>query len=277
MAEFFILQTVLLAVVLLLHTYIGLHIVRRKLIFSDLVLDQLAAFGTLAGIGAGAGFGSPASYFFSLAAVTAGAALLAIVKPRSGELPREAAIGILYAMALIVSLLVADKLPGGSTYVNKTLAGSILWATWPLVAVTTVVYAALTLFHYVFRKRFTALANDPDAPGSRLWDFLLFVTQGIITVLIVPVAGVLLAYAFLMVPAAIAVMYTGDWKRAIIMGWGIGFISCCTGMFASFQFDFPYGPTLVLSLGVAFCAALLIKSVKASTVRTAQAKGGVHA
>ena len=53
MVGFFSVQIALLAVVLILHTYIGLHIIRRTLVFSDLVLDQLAAFGALAGIGLG--------------------------------------------------------------------------------------------------------------------------------------------------------------------------------------------------------------------------------
>ena len=49
----FLLQIALLAVVLVLHTYLGLHIVRRVLVFSDLVLDQLAAFAALLGLGLG--------------------------------------------------------------------------------------------------------------------------------------------------------------------------------------------------------------------------------
>ena len=57
-ARFFLLQTTLIAVVLVMHTYIGLHIIRRTLIFSDLVLDQLAAFGALVAVGLGVRYGS---------------------------------------------------------------------------------------------------------------------------------------------------------------------------------------------------------------------------
>ena len=56
--QFFLMQTSLLAVVLILHTYIGLHIIRRTLIFSDLVLDQLAAFGAIMAIGWGNEYGT---------------------------------------------------------------------------------------------------------------------------------------------------------------------------------------------------------------------------
>ena len=258
--RFFSVQIALLAVVLVLHTYIGLHIIRRTLIFSDLVLDQLAAFGALAGIGLGIEYGTVQSYLSSMVAVLFGALLLALIKSKSRAIPREAIIGIMYAMALVASLLLGDKLRGGEAYVTKTLAGSMLWVTWPLVCVTTVVYIVLLLFHYRFRHKFIGLAENPQmVKNEKLWDFLLFTTQGIITVLIVPIAGVLLAYAFLMIPAAIAAMFTKKWAGAVVIGWTAGFIACLVGLCSSYFFDLPYGPSLVLCLGVFFIAAVIVR------------------
>ena len=258
--RFFSVQIALIAVVLILHTYIGLHIVRRTLIFSDLVLDQLAAFGAMAGIGLGIEYGTFGSYLSSMVAVLFGALLLALIKPKSRAIPREAIIGIMYAMALVASLLLGDKLSGGGAYVTKTLAGSMLWVTWSLVGVTAVVYILLMLFHYKFHRKFIGLAENPSGIGNeRFWDFLLFVTQGIITVLIVPIAGVLLAYAFLMIPAAIAAMFTKKWAWAVVIGWTVGFTACLIGLCSSYFFDLPYGPSLVLSLGVFFVASIIIR------------------
>ena len=258
--RFFSVQIALLAVVLVLHTYVGLHIIRRTLIFSDLVLDQLAAFGALAGIGLGIEYGTVQSYLSSMVAVLFGALLLALIKSKSRAIPREAIIGIMYAMALVASLLLGDKLRGGEAYVTKTLAGSMLWVTWPLVCVTTVVYIVLLLFHYRFRYKFIGLAENPQmVKNEKLWDFLLFTTQGIITVLIVPIAGVLLAYAFLMIPAAIAAMFTKKWAGAVVIGWTAGFIACLVGLCSSYFFDLPYGPSLVLCLGAFFIAAVIVR------------------
>ncbi|MBN1765102.1 MAG: metal ABC transporter permease [Sedimentisphaerales bacterium] len=257
--RFFSVQIALLAVVLVLHTYIGLHIIRRTLIFSDLVLDQLAALGALMGIGLGIAYGTAQSYLFPLIAVFVGAAFLAVIKPRK-IIPREAVIGIMYALVLVACLLLGDKLRGGEAYVSKTLAGSMLWVTWPLVVVTLVTYLILTGFHYVFRHRFIALVERPGTnTGEKLWDFLFFVSQGIITVLIVPTAGVLLAYAFLMIPAAIATVFTRKWHLAILVGWSVGFLACVAGVCLSYFMDLPYGPTLVLCLGVCFICAILIR------------------
>ena len=260
--RFFSVQIVLIAVVLVLHTYIGLHIIRRTLIFSDLVLDQLAAFGALVAIGLGIEFGTVQSYVTSMATVLFGALLLALIKPKGPVIPREAVIGIMYVLALVASLLLGDKLRGGETYVTKTLSGSMLWVSWPLVCVTTFTYAVLLLFHYKFRHKFILFAENPQAVGNeKFWDFLLFTTQGIITVLIVPIAGVLLAYTFLMIPAAIAAMFTKKWAVAVVIGWSTGFVACLLGLYSSYCFDLPYGPSLVLSLGLFFLFALILRGL----------------
>lgn len=257
-SEFFVMQVTLLAIVLALHTYIGLHIVRRTLIFSDLVLDQLAALGAMVGVGCGAAYGSATSYIWSTAAVLIGAILLAWVRPRGRAVPREAVIGIMYVMALVASLLWADKLPGGAGLMTKTLSGALLWVSWPLIWVTAGVYLALIGFHWIYRQQFIALAEKPESvTHERWWDFLLFVTQGIITILIVPIAGVLLAYAFLMIPATIAALYTKTWYKAVVWGWIVGFSACTVGVCLSYYYDLPYGPTLVLCLGSCFGVAVL--------------------
>ncbi len=257
----FTLQITLVAVVLILHTYLGLHIIRRTLIFSDLVLDQLAAFGALVGVGLGIEYASPVSYVLAFAAVLIGALLLALIKPRGPAIPREAVIGILYAMALVLSLLWTDKMPGGQGYVEKTLSGYMLWVNWPLVRVTVITYVALILFHVLLRKRFIALAESSvPVQNERLWDFLFFTTQGIITVLIVPIAGVLLAYSFLMIPAAIATLFTRRWGPAVVLGWVLGFVACLLGLGSSYKWNWPYGPTLVLYLGLFFVGALVLKA-----------------
>ena len=202
------------------------------------------------------------TYLASFIAVLFGAALLALLKPSNPLIPREAIIGILYALALVASLLLGDKLPGGGAYVTKTLAGSMLWVSWPLVGVTAVVYTALLAFHFAFRAQFIGLTrNSGETKNERLWDFLLFATQGIITVLIVPVAGVLLAYAFLMIPAAIAAMFTNKWMGAVALGWSLGFVSCLVGLGTSHRYDLPYGPSLVLALGALFIGSVFVRSL----------------
>ena len=269
--EFFVVQITLIAVVLVLHTYMGLHIIRRTIIFCDLVLAQQAALGALIGISLGVGYATGGSYVVSLATVLAGSVLLAVIKPRNRLIPREAVIGIMFALALVASLLLGDKLSGGGAHVTRTLAGSMLWVSWKLVAITIAVYVVLIAFHYRFRDKFIGLSETPHlVKNQRWWDFLFFATQGVITVMIVPIAGVLLAYSFLMIPAAVAGMFSTGWIRAVVLGWSVGLVACLVGLVASYYWNLPYGPSLVLSLGLFFLVAVVVRSIR----RPVQMEGG---
>jgi zinc/manganese transport system permease protein len=260
--RFFLVQLSLISVVLILHTYLGMHIIRRVLVFSDLALDQLAALGAIVGTMLNIEYGTPYSYGISLAAVLIGAVLLAVIKPKNLAIPREAVIGIIYALTLIACLMVTDRLPQGDALLTKTLSGYMAWVNWTLVGVTAVVYILLLIFHYLFRKQFISLVDNPgEIKNTALWDFLFFATQGIITVLIVPIAGVFLAYVFLMIPAAIAAMFTRKWVLGVLLGWGVGMLACTLGLTASFHYDWPYSPSLVLALGAFFLGAFVIRCV----------------
>jgi len=276
--NFFLMQLLLIAVVLILHTYIGLHVIRRTLIFSDLALDQLAALGILLCIvmngndeaGQSVQLNDPITYIYALVAVTFGAFLLAVVKPKSKGIPREAVIGILFAMSLLACFAITDPVNGGEMLFDGTLKGDLDFVTWGLVKVTVIVYLLLLAFHYAFRRRFIALAEKPETvKHAWFWDFLFFLSQGIITILIVPVAGVFLAYVFLMLPAAMATMFKQQWRSALVLGWSLGFVACTLGLFASYNmwdlhfFDnWPYSSTLVVFMGAFFLVALLIRCLR---------------
>ena len=262
--DFFLRQLSLIAVVLVLHTYIGLHIIRRTLIFSDLALDQLAAFGALAALAAwGVELNSAGSYLAAFAAVLAGAFVLAAVRPGSSGVPREAIIGIVYALAVIATIILTDQMDAGDAMLHCVLQGNMAWVSWSLVIITALVYVLLLAVHFAFRRDFVALVERPERVRRPvLWDFFFFLTQGVITVLIVPVAGVFLAYVFLMLPAAVAVMFVGGWGRALAFGWLVGFAGCAIGLTASYHTGWPYGPSLVLSMGLFFVAALVLRSLR---------------
>ncbi len=65
-----------------------------------------------------------------------------------------------------------------------------------------------------------------------------------------------------MIPAAIAAMFSRGWVAAVVIGWGTGLVACVLGIAASYSWDLPYGPTLVLSLGLFFLGAAVIRSVR---------------
>jgi len=239
-----------------IHGYLGLHVLLRGVIFVDLALAQIAALGAVIAFLAGHPPGTPVSVACSLTATIIGAAIFAWTRRREqGKVPQEAIIGISYVVASAAAILVADHAPEGAEHIQQVLAGSILWVTWPVVIRDLVIYAVVGLFHYVFRKRFIQISEDPagafrDGVRVRVWDFLFYVSFGVIITLSVEIAGVLMVFSYLVAPAILALGSSERWGSRIAIAWGAGFLASVLGLVSSYQWDVPSGPAIVCSLGL---------------------------
>ena len=185
-------------VIVAIHSYLGLHVIAREVIFVDLSLAQMAALGSAVAILAGSQPDSKAAFLYALGFTSLGAALFALTRSEEkGRVPQEAIIGIVYVVASAAAILVADRTPRGGEAIKDILVGSLLWVTWPTIARLAAVYAALGLFHWILRRRFLTISFQPEialAKGWRIrwWDFLFYVSFGIVITFSVPIAGVLL-------------------------------------------------------------------------------------
>ncbi len=240
-----------------MHGYLGLHVLLRQVIFVDLALAQIAALGTVVAFLLGHEVGSPASFAWSLGAAVLGALIFSITRTGANEttVPQEAIIGITYVIASATAILVADRAPEGAEHIKELLAGSILWITWGTVIKDLLIYSAVGVFHYIFRKRFMLISEDPERAyesGMRvwLWDFLFYLSFGVVITLSVEIAGVLMVFAYLVAPAIIALGSSDRWGKRIGIAWAVGFLASAAGLIASYQMDFPSGPAIVCSLGL---------------------------
>lgn len=240
-----------------IHGYLGLHVLLRKVIFVDLALAQIAALGAVFALVEGHAPGSPASFAWSLGATTLGALVFSLTRARheDSKVPQEALIGITYVIASAAAILVADRAPEGAEHIKEILAGTILWVTWPTVIKDLVIYSAVGLFHYVFRRRFIRISEDPERAFEegvrvRLWDFHFYLSFGVIITLSVEIAGVLVVFSYLVAPAIIALGSSDRWGVRIALAWGVGFLASALGLIASYQADLPSGPAIVCTLGL---------------------------
>jgi zinc/manganese transport system permease protein len=245
-----------------IHAYLGMHVIQRKVIFVDLALAQIAALGATFGFLVGIGPHGRGSYFFALSFAVVGAAIFAVTRMRHERIPQEAIIGIVYAVALASAILVADRAPEGAEHIKESLVGTVLWVTWPTVIKTTVIYAVVGAIHVVLRERFLQISFHPEqayAEGRRvrLWDFIFYVTFAFVITSSVAIAGVLMVFAFLVIPAVIATLFANRISARLIVGWTVGIVACVIGLVASYRLDMPSGPTVVASLGFALVVAAL--------------------
>jgi len=321
-----------------LHCYMGLHVVRRGVIFVDLALAQLAALGaTVALLVVPLVFGEPVSehhheqaefqsslavaagqtgdastqagappsdpgektgvsgtrawlldrvpYAMSLLFTIIGAALFALTRFRHGDVPHEAIIGIVYVVSAALAVLVLSKAPHGHEQMEAMLVGSILFVSWKDVLATFLLYLPLAILHFAVRRRLLLISDNvrsAEAAGVhvRAWDFLFYVTFGLMVTQSVKMAGVLVVFSYLIIPAVCASMLVKGFASRLILSWGLALLASVIGLMFSAAKDMPTGPALVAVFGailvITAIARPLVARVRRASPRLAEAQEAVE-
>src|SRR5207237_5757343 len=139
---------------------------------------------------------APVVYWISLGFTFIGAAIFSTIRVKHARIPQDAIIGICYAVASGAAILAMSKATSESEHLKDMLVGNILAVSWFEVGKTAVLYGAIGLFHFIFRKQFLAISIDPDkaeAEGMsiRFWDFLFYASFGFVVTSSVAIAVVL--------------------------------------------------------------------------------------
>ncbi|MGE5277409.1 MAG: metal ABC transporter permease [Acidobacteriota bacterium] len=235
--------------------YLGVHVVERGVIFVDLSLAQIAALGTTIGVLFGYDLHSRAGYLFALGFTFFGAAIFAFSRVhRSTRIPQEAIIGIAYAVAAAASILAMSKVTGETEHLKEMLVGNILSVSWGELARTAALFGAIGAFHFALRRKFLLISLDePEAERQglsiRFWDFLFYVSFGFVVSSAVGIAGVLLVFSYLIVPAVSAMLFSQRLGTRLAIGWAMGAIVSALGVYLSYLWDLPTGATIVATLG----------------------------
>ena len=223
---------VITAVIVLMHTYLGIEIIKRQIIFTDLAVGQMAALGVAVSLIL---FSGEFRYLFSIIFALLTSLLIAYVSKKGRY--TEAFIGIVYAFGLSSIFLVMSKSPSGMEQIKELTASDVLYVDFKDVLFTAVFY--LFLFLILFSvKRYL----------PKYYDYFYFPVFALTIVHSVGLVGVLVVFVFLIVPAFIGISFNE--KNPYLISVIIGLILSYTGIFVSVYFDFPVGYTLsaILSL-----------------------------
>ena len=238
-----------------IHAYLGVHVLAREVVFVDIAMAQIAAFGATVAFLIGYDTETWQSYAYALTATLVGAVVLALTRSRQRRLSQEAVIGVVYAVSSAAAVLVADRAAHGAEQVRGMLVGNLL-AVGPLeVARVAGLYSLVGVMHWFCRRPFFLISTDPDAAYAdgwrvRLWDFLFYASFGVVVASSVRIAGVLLVFSYLIVPALAGVVLGGSVVSRLLIGWGFGTLVSVLGMAASAALDLPTGATVVCAFGV---------------------------
>jgi zinc/manganese transport system permease protein len=257
-----------------IHGYLGIHIIARGVIFVDLALAQVAAMGwAAAGLGLSHSLGqalgipeSVAGYSIGTAATLIAAALFSVSRMEHHYVPQEAIIGIVYVVASAMTILLAAQAPRGSEHVEELLSGSLLWVGWPEILKTAILYAVIGAFHWLFNNRFFTISLNPEEArrkgwSVKGWDFLFYGLFGLVVTSSVAIAGVLVVFSFLVIPAVIAFLFTDRPGKLLAIAWSVGTLATVFGLYGSYLTDFPTGPTVVCAFAIALILAFSFRRV----------------
>jgi len=237
-----------------IHAYLGVHVVERGVIFVDLALAQIAALGATVAVVVGMDPHGRASYWISLGFTFLGAAIFSLARTARGHIPQEAFIGIAYAVASATAILLMSKAVGETEHLKDMLVGNILAVSWPEVRKTALLYGAIGIFHFIFRKKFLAISMNHDRAAQaglsvRFWDFLFYASFGFVVTSSVAIAGVLLVFCYLIVPSVGAMLFADRIGSRLAIGWTMGTLVSALGCYLSVVMDTPTGATIVVTFG----------------------------
>src|SRR5437763_938822 len=246
-----------------IHAYLGVHVVERGVIFVDLALAQIAALGATTAILIGMDPHGGGAYWLSLGFTFVGAGIFALARTRRGHIPQEAFIGIAYAVASAAAILAMSKATGETEHLKDMLVGNILAVSMHDVVKTAILYGAIGLFHYIFRKNFLLISTNPGAAEAkglniRLWDFLFYASFGFVVTSSVEIAGVLLVFCYLVVPSVGAMLFADKIGKRLAIGWTMGTLVSALGVYFSVLFDLPTGATIVCTFGAVLILMFLV-------------------
>ena len=249
-------------------SYLGVHVVGRGIVFVDLALGQISSLGVAFAAFIGTGLTSIPLIF-----TLAGALLMSFINIRDKRLKQEAIIGILYAFASALTVLLISKTPHGDSDIQEVLFGNILSVSWSQISTLGIVIGVIILVHLAFFNRFFELTKSFENGENHLigifniWNFLFYISIGLAIVFAVKINGVIPVFSFLIIPAVSAIMLTKNNLAVFIIALVISVLASFFGLSFSFHYDFPAGSSIVAILGVIFILASVYKMLTSGFTR----------
>lgn len=277
----FLLAPFMMCVVLAgIHVYMGMHVLKREVIFVDLALAQMAALGTtVAQFSASHSHGHGHAHVaaddtavMSFAFAALGAVLFAFAGSVRKYVAQEAVVGIVYAVSTAVMMLLLSKSPDGAEDMKRVFGGVLLLTEWHDVSNSAIVYVLIGIVLFYFRKQFHALSWDPD--GSRadmknaaIWDLAFYLLFAVVLTVSIQSAGVLLVFSFLIVPAVITQLFSDRILVRLFVGWSVGILAALFGLYLSWTGDYPAGASIITVFGILLLFAGILRYLLRSRMR----------
>lgn len=201
----------------------------------------------------------------AIASLTVAALVLALSRQRL--VPVDAVLGLTHYGALSLGIIAAAALSGPALDLRAYLFGD-LFAVRQADLITIYVGGALVLaalaviwqplLRLTVHEDLAAAEGVPRDVLRAAFMLLLALTIAFT----IKIVGILLVIAFMIVPAVAARAFATSPLQMVVIAAGVGLISVAAGLWASWTWDAPGGPAIVLAMAIAASASLVASSFR---------------
>lgn len=245
-------------IVALLAPLIGIFLVLRRY---SLIADTLAHV-SLAGIALGLLLGIPPIVATLVTTVTAS---LGIERLRNSKrIYGESALALFLSGSLALAIVLISLAHGFNTNLFNYLFGSIVTVTMDDVYLIGTLAVVVAVVLTAFYKELVFVTFDDEAARvsgipTHLVNTVLIVLTAITVSLAIPIIGVLLIAALIVIPVVAALQFRTGFVKTILIAEIISSFSVISGIFVSFPLNISTGGTIVLIMLAVFGCIFVLK------------------
>lgn len=244
MIDIFLIPIILMVVLVMMHSWFGMGILKRGIIFTDLAIAQFAALGSAVSLGY---FHEEYFYITTLSFALLSAFIIAIASQRDIRL--EAFIGLLYVLGASGIMIVLSDSAEGMEHFKSLLASDILFTSLDDLYKSGAIYAIIALILYFVYPRL----------GGFYKELMYFSLLAITVTSSVQLAGVLVVFVLLIAPAFVAVSLNVN--KPLLWSFIFGWLFSITAVLVSYYLDLPTGYSIVF-LGAFLSATMVLFNSK---------------
>lgn len=198
----------------------------------------------------------------SVLLVALAAAIFVLALSRQRVVPIDSVLGLLHHGTLSLGIIATGALTGPSVDLRSYLFGDIYAIAhgdlyWLAATGALVLGALFMLWQPLLRVAVHAeLAAAEGVPRQRVRAAFI-ILMALAVAMAIKFVGILLAVAFLIVPAVAARPFSSTPERMVAVAMAIAVTAVAAGLYGSWTWDLPGGPSIVLAMALAATGSLI--------------------
>ncbi len=230
-------------------SYVGVYVVLRRIVFVGAALAQLGA----AGVGLALLTGQ-SPLLLGTGSVLLSVLGFAVLPQQERRVSRESLLGAAYALASALALLFVAMSPVGEAHIVSLLFGDLLAVGHGDMELLVGACLFGLLVHLIGYHAFVAVSVDPTFAHSvgvkeRLTNGLFYLTLGVLVGACIRAIGALVVFAFLVLPSLAGLIWAKRLRETFWIAIAVALTSAVLGLWLSFGYDLPAGPSVVAVCG----------------------------